>query len=304
MQVQAFSQTSLRDNLKKFTADVIAKAIKKQHIKKISFWDFTDINKETQPVGTYISELMSVYANDIDSVLVMDRMHLKTILQEHQLKSEGFIDQNTIMQLGKFSDVNAVVVGTIILNENGKDFQLMVKVLTTNEAITASSGEETFPIDDKISSVVGIKVNNSDNQNSSPNRGFNRPINSNEQYNNAATVNRDCDKNNTGDYCFYNSTKSNVRVFVDYYTRLVYNGEIFGEEANTTFILKSGESKCVYEILANPGKNLHTFNMNRGHHFRVEPGVTTAADIFNGTTIIDEGDFIVEKCKSKTYTIK
>src|SRR5689334_7089660 len=98
MHVQVFSQSSLRDNLKKFTADVVEKAVKKQHIKKISFWDFTDINKEVQPVGTYVSELMSVYANDIDSILVMDRMHLKTILQEHQLKSEGYIDQNTIMK--------------------------------------------------------------------------------------------------------------------------------------------------------------------------------------------------------------
>ncbi len=34
-------------------------------------------------------------------------------------------------------------------------------------------------------------------------KGFNRPLNSNEQYNMQPTVNQDCEKNKTGDYCFF-----------------------------------------------------------------------------------------------------
>jgi hypothetical protein len=288
-------QDNIRDSVRKFTINLVEKALKK-NIKKISFWDFTDINNEVQPIGSYISELMSIYANDVDSVEVMDRQHLKTLLQEHQLKSEGFIDENTIMELGKFSDVDAVVVGTIIIGN--KDFQILAKVLRTNQASTASSGEQSFAIDEKMASILGIRLENSSSRQSTgpAGRGFNKPINSNEQLNNSSTVNKECEKNNTGDYCFYNSTKYTVNVKVNYnYTPPGWQYPHY-TNGQSEFMLKPGESKCIYGVIANQASG-------GSNHFEATVHVMLHG-VVSADQQLDEGDFAAEKCKSKTYTIQ
>ncbi len=60
----------------------------------------------------------------------MDRQNLKSLLKEHKLKAEGFIDKNTIMELGKFNEVDAVAVGSVIMAD--KDFQVVVKIIETS----------------------------------------------------------------------------------------------------------------------------------------------------------------------------
>lgn len=286
-----FSQSNSNDSLKTFTIKLIERAIKKSKIKKIAVWDFTDINKENTIFGSHIAELISVYATYVDSVIVMDRQNLKSLLKEHKLKSEGFIDQNTIMELGKFSGVDAVIVGDAIVT--GKDFEVVIKILETNRAGIIAADDQYFPIDSKMAAKLGIQIsesNNSSNANS-PNRGFNRPLNSNEQYNNSATVNSECEKKNTGDYCFYNGYKKQITLNFNYYT--VY--EIGGEPrpVQTEIILKPGESKCIYNVYVS----------YTGKFTAVEIDDPNTKEYENPKTI-DMGDFISEKCKSKTYSIK
>ena len=64
------------------------------------------------------------------------------------------------------------------------------------------------------------------------------------------------------------------------------------EDTRSEVILNNGESKCVYNIVADrPGK----FEVRR------------PTPNLNGNTymdVFDKGDFIVEKCKSKTYSFK
>ena len=149
----AFSQKSVRDSLKTFTVNLVNKAMKKG-VKKMAIWDFTDLNKETSTFGSYIAEQFSVYAGDLEGLELMDRQNLKSLLNEHKLKSEGFIDQNTIMQLGKLHDVEAVVVGSVIMANN--DFQVVVKIIETNFGRTIAAGEEFFQIDKKIAAILGM----------------------------------------------------------------------------------------------------------------------------------------------------
>jgi hypothetical protein len=143
-----FAQKSVRDSLKNFTISVVQDAMKKGKIKTLAVWDFTDIHKTNSLPGSYISEQFSIYAEKVDSIHIMDRQNLKSILKEHKLKSEGFIDKNTIMELGKFKEVDAVAVGSVIIV--GSEFQVIVKVIETTFGETVSAGEDFFPVDKRM----------------------------------------------------------------------------------------------------------------------------------------------------------
>jgi len=166
----------------------------------------------------------------------------------------------------------------------GNNFQVVVKVIETSLGRTISADEQFFPIDKNIAAILGIEFNESTNPNIS-NRGFNQPLNSNEQYNNAATVNKDCEKNNTGDYCFFNNTK--VEIYV--YDRS-WNVPSSNFNFVSNFMLKPRQSKCVY--------NLDIKIIYKFAAFLEEPESILRANTF------DQGDFQIEKCKSKTYNIK
>jgi hypothetical protein len=72
--------------------------------------------------------------------MVVDRTHLKSIIEEHKLSSTGLIDPQTARKLGKIAGVDALITGTI--TPFGDSIRLAVKVLDTETAkmISASSG--------------------------------------------------------------------------------------------------------------------------------------------------------------------
>lgn len=289
----AYSQKSVRDSLKEFTISIVQKAMERGNIKKLAVWDFTDMSKEVSSFGSYISEQFSVYAESVDSIQLMDRQNLKSVLREHKLKSEGFIDQNTIMQLGRFKEVEAVAVGSVIMAD--KDFQVVVKVIETNYGRTIAAGEQFFQIDKRMSAILGIEFtenSNSKPSNNTSNRGYNRPLNSNEQYNNASTVSKECDKKNTGDYCFYNNSRKNIVLFL-------CDPEGGCGPSNfgaTVMVLKPSESKCAYDLSAS---SVYEFQIYE------EPadGYSQQTRLYL-RTIIDQGRIKIEQCKSKTYSYR
>lgn len=285
-----FSQKTVRDSLRSFTVNLVKKAMEKGKVKKLAVWDFTDMNKEVSSFGSYIAEQFSIYAESVDSLELMDRQNLKSLLNEHKLKSYGFIDKNTIMELGRFKEVDAVVVGSVIMAD--KDFQVVAKIIETTAGLTIAADEQFFQIDSKIAAILGIeKTDNSDAGSNTVNRGYNRPLNSNEQYNNASTVNKECEKNNTGDYCFHNRTRFELTIRVSYQDAEGLKNSWVPKDLK--FSLKPGDSKCVYSIPAGISQEF-----NAGYE-------EASKDGWGGPfKLIDSGNFIVEKCKSKTYSIK
>lgn len=114
----------------------------------------------------------------------------------------------------------------------------------------------------------------SDAQSKKNNPGSKRPLSSDEIYNNLATVDEECETKNVGDYCFENTTKSTIRVRGD----VGYLKEIY---------LAPGQTLCYYNISAT------------NHHYQLN----TWENGNRGNTI-SSGEFLVEKCKSKTFVIK
>jgi len=248
---------------------------------KMGVWDLTDLNGGTSPIGQYIAEDIS--SNLSERFHLTTRNKLNTLLKENQLAAEGFINQATLKQVKKLSDIDVIITGTIsVLPANIK---VTLQALNSDGDILAASKGDV-PRNADVNELLGVNTGAS-------NRGFNRPLSSNEQLNNPQTVNNDCANRHVGDYCFSNSSKYTLSIYVSY--------NIFPKDyrvairTGTNFILKPGESKCVNDIYVDGPPN--TFTANR----RPDP---SQPFLIGSDALVDQGDFKVEQCKSKTYQIK
>lgn len=261
-----FAQNDFNKKLNELASQLATKLSEKGKT-KIAVWDFTDLDGNINNLGKYVSETLSVYlTNATGNIKVVDRNHLNTILKEHQLKSDGFIDVKTAKQLGKIIQVGAIVTGKITVFRNA--INLTMKVLDTETADIIAASANDLPLNDNLRDILGIPSN-------SPNRGFNRPLNSNESYNNPTTVNSDCIEKKTGDYCFFNNTNITVRVHLDQrYSRLYIT-------------LKPKQTQCFYDMNAK-SRNYYVVNHK---------------EYFTRAKVLQSGQINIEQCKSKTFKI-
>lgn len=263
------------DSELRMLAEKVAIQIADSKKTRVAVWDFVSTQGEATNMGRYVAEDFSVYFTNAgkNKFSVMDRNHLAQLLKEHKLNSAGFIDPNTAKELGKINAVDAIITGTVDIFET--KLKVRIKVLDTETALQIAAELGYLPVDENIASFLGVPgMGQPESANTASNRGFNSPVNPSEQYNNPGTVSKDCATKNTGDYYFENKTAHRVRVRGDAgYLSLLY--------------LAPGETGAYFNIAA--GK----------HHFQV--------NIWNngerGDTI-GMGEFLVEKCKSKTYLIR
>ena len=109
--------------------------------KIVAVVDFTDLQGNVTELGRFLAEEFSIAIAGADKgFMVVDRTHLKSIIEEHKLSSTGLIDPQTARKLGKIAGVDALITGTI--TPFGDSIRLAVKVLDTETAkmISASSG--------------------------------------------------------------------------------------------------------------------------------------------------------------------
>lgn len=101
--------------------------------KTVAVVDFTDLQGNVTELGRFLAEEISVaLASAAKNFEVVDRTHLKAIIQEHKLSSTGLIDPQTAIRLGQITGVEALVTGTI--TPFGDSVRLSVKVLDTKTA--------------------------------------------------------------------------------------------------------------------------------------------------------------------------
>lgn len=287
---------STRDSLKFFTFKLVKKALSKKKFSKLVVWDFTNPQQKSNGVATYIAEQLSIYATEIDSIIVLDRQNLETIIKEHKLKDKDFlIDQQALLQIGKFAGTEMIIVGKVSVFENECTVQLNLKIVDVNTAHALAAAEEYIPIDERFADVSGMALNCKGLDKTSPekpHKGFGRPTETNENYNNPQQLKEEgCVESNTGMCCFFNTTGQDLYVVV-YKTPLKnkteWNDLFYGPKEE--FKIKPQESKCVYSLTA-----------GNSYRFTV---VLDNSNTKNTTDYFDYGGILIEKCKSKTYTIK
>jgi len=284
-------------------AEDIAKKVNTKGSKKIAVWGFTTENSEKTPVGNYITEDFSVYITNFgESFEVIDRNHLDVLLKEHKLNSDGYIDSETAKKLGKIIAVDVIITGTYTMI--GSKIKVRAKALDTETALQFGAAIANLKINEDISSYLGISVNGTSNSN----KGFNKPINSNESYNNPKTVNKECSKNETGNICFFNSTKKKIVLF----TRLprlrsgsgMQRVRIDQALQKKMIFINPGETKCLYDMPDEVMKfyviDFDAFDSEEVRVFQNTIPETKAMHKY----CRDIGELNIETCKSKTFTIK
>lgn len=120
--------------------------------------DFTDLQGGATELGRYLAEELSVtLAMSAKGFTVIDRTHLKAILQEHKLGASGLIDSLTARQLGKIAGVDTLITGT--LTPFGDSVRLTVKALDSQTAgmLAATSADipRTKAIEELLIRAVG-----------------------------------------------------------------------------------------------------------------------------------------------------
>lgn len=131
-------------------ADNIAKAGKK----RIAVVDFTDLQGNITELGRFIAEELSVaIAGAGKGFEVIDRTHLKTILQEHKLVISGLIDSATAKKLGQIAGVEALITGTI--TPFGDSIRLSAKILDTATARVIGASSENIARTKAIEELMG-----------------------------------------------------------------------------------------------------------------------------------------------------
>ncbi|KPM31268.1 Curli production assembly/transport component CsgG [Croceitalea dokdonensis DOKDO 023] len=274
----------------------LSKKIESKGKTKVAVWGFFTENGEKTALGNYITEDFSVYLTNFGNKFeVIDRNHLNVLLKEHQLNSEGYIDENTAKELGKIVAVDVIITGTYtVLNSVVK---VRAKALDTETALQFAASMGNLALNENIASYLGVSVNGGN----STNRGFNSQLSSNETVNNPETVDENCKKTSTGDVCFANSSSQKIIIGIYYFPSK--NVQLYSRRRKTV-ILESKETKCIYQV----GNEPLTFFISNWNVFVDE-------EKFNGSErnlystryaqyLKDKGELKVETCKSKTYTIK
>ena len=144
------------ENISKTMAEKIAAAGKK----KVAVVDFTDLQGNVTELGRFIAEEFSIsLASAGKGFTVVDRTHLKSILEEHKLSAKGLIDPATARKLGKIAGVEALVTGT--LTPFGDSVRIAVKILDTETAALINANKGNIPMIDAIKDLMGREVGSS-----------------------------------------------------------------------------------------------------------------------------------------------
>jgi hypothetical protein len=262
------SQESFKKSLEVISTDLCSK-ISEKGKKKIVVLFVTDISKSPSALGKHIADVVSFYAvNNKSGFSVFDRENLSGITEAKKLIAEGYIDVNNTKQLGKLLAVEAILVGNYTVLAN--TVSLTLKALDVNDGFVIAQSLIELPIDKDAGALLGVSSMVGQDENML-NKGFNnRPLNSNESYNNSKTVDKNCETTESGDYCFTNL--SDDVVLIEHL-----------KTGRPDFTLKPKETQCIYNIRSG-SYEYYIRDMN--------------------SVIKAKGSFLVEKCKSKTFTIK
>ena len=135
-------ELSAQDKDVRALASTLADGLSKSSKKSVAVVDFNDLQGNVTELGRYLAEQLSVaLATSNKGIEVVDRTHLKTLLQQNKLGSSGIIDPATARKLGQIAGVDVLVTGT--LTPFSDSVQLAVKALdaATAHIVTAATAD-------------------------------------------------------------------------------------------------------------------------------------------------------------------
>ena len=142
-------------------AEVIAAKVAEQGKTTVAVVDFTDLQGHVTELGRFMAEELSVaLAASGKGFQVVDRTHLRSILEEHKLASSGLIDPETAQALGKIAGVDALITGTI--TPFADSIHVALKVLDADTANIITSDTVNIPKTQGIQELLAREIDPGD----------------------------------------------------------------------------------------------------------------------------------------------
>jgi len=95
---------------------ILSAEIAKSGKKSLAVVDFTDLQGQVNELGRFIAEEMSgnmTQLSQTSGIDVLDRNHIKRILEEQKLSMSGLVDPRTIKKVGRLAGTDIIITGTI-----------------------------------------------------------------------------------------------------------------------------------------------------------------------------------------------
>ena len=121
----------LDQSISQISNDIAQKVSKKNKV-KLALTDFVNGEGTTDALTNYIREEMESKLINADDLQVMDRKHIKLLLFEHKLQSEGLIDESTAKSAISFIKVDGWVVAQVTSIGDGIKIKVTVTDVTTS----------------------------------------------------------------------------------------------------------------------------------------------------------------------------
>jgi hypothetical protein len=144
---------SLDQHLKITGEDLAAKVIKKEK-KRVALLDFNAENGQTNALTRYVQEMVEFHLINTE-LEVLDRKHLKLLLSENRLQSDGLINETTAKAAVGFTKIEGWILGEVISNGDEITVRLKVLDIATSRVFAASMMEKIN--DKKVSAILQPK---------------------------------------------------------------------------------------------------------------------------------------------------
>lgn len=114
--------------------------------KKVCVMDFKNLS-QYNGLGLQAADAITSDLKKINTFQVIDRKHLKEVLQEQAFMSSGIVETNKAVEIGKILGVNYIVTGTVDGNITKKPGHYVEK-----------KNGESYWVDDRYSSSVSLNL--------------------------------------------------------------------------------------------------------------------------------------------------
>jgi TolB-like protein len=139
----------------KSLASELATKLQEKHETRITALDFTDINGRANELGRFLADQVGAELSAIKELTTIDRGHIASIMTEHKLTAAGLVNPDNAKQLGKFAQVDAIVVGTLTVVD--AEVVLTVRAISTetSEFVSARTRMKATP---DLQRMLGLSV--------------------------------------------------------------------------------------------------------------------------------------------------
>lgn len=94
-------------------AQDLARALTEAEVGSVAVVDFFDLRGRVSELGRFLADELSTALVATDSVRVIDRLRLATILAEHKISAAGLLEEGAAREVGQVAGVDVLITGRL-----------------------------------------------------------------------------------------------------------------------------------------------------------------------------------------------